>query len=267
MADDCIKIIQITDCHLFDDEHKTLAGLKTRQGFESVALQAKGFAMHTKPDLIMLTGDISQDGTAESYEVSGAMMQGFECPIAWCPGNHDIPSNMQAPLIQAGFSSEKRFVLGTWQIILLNSYLENQVAGMLPESELNFLAQCLSEKPELNSMVVLHHHVFPTNSKWLDQHILKNSDDLLEVLAKHQQVKVVLSGHVHMESTYLKNGVAFLTTPSTCLQFKPNSSSYGLDDVSPGFRWFNLFENGQFHTGVTRVKIHDWQVDLNNKGY
>ena len=88
------------------------------------------------------------------------------------------------------------------------------------------------------------------HSRWLDGVTLRNADELLVVLAEHRNVRAVLWGHVHQTSDRRRNGVRFLSTPSTCFQFLPRSDDFRLDDKPPGFRVLDLHASGMIRTCV-----------------
>ena len=44
-----------------------------------------------------------------------------------------------------------------------------------------------------------------------------------------------------------------MSTPSTCLQFLPNSDSFAVDSRPPGYRWVDLMANGRIDTEVVWV--------------
>ena len=64
-ADGTVKVLQISDCHLFSDPDKDLLGVNTAQSFKAVveAIKEQNFEY----DFIAFTGDISQDYSAASY--------------------------------------------------------------------------------------------------------------------------------------------------------------------------------------------------------
>ncbi|MBN9931387.1 3',5'-cyclic-AMP phosphodiesterase, partial [Pantoea agglomerans] len=41
-----------------------------------------------------------------------------------------------------------------------------------------------------------------------------------------------------------------LATPSTCVQFKPHCTSFTIDTVAPGWRWFTLYPDGGLETSM-----------------
>jgi Icc protein len=47
--------------------------------------------------------------------------------------------------------------------------------------------------------------------------------------------------------------VRYLTTPSTCFQFEPRRSGFGVEPSPPGFRIVDLRGDGTLETRVVRV--------------
>jgi Icc protein len=78
---------------------------------------------------------------------------------------------------------------------------------------------------------------------------------------------VVISGHVHQASDMTVRGVRYLTTPSTCIQFKPEQETFKVHDIAPGYRSLTLHPGGHLETAVVRVEGRVFPVDLNSGGY
>ena len=72
------QILHLTDSHLFADSKQTLMGVATQDSFASVVAHVR--ASNTCPDLILLTGDISQDNTFESYQYCLEQIKTLEAP-------------------------------------------------------------------------------------------------------------------------------------------------------------------------------------------
>jgi 3',5'-cyclic-AMP phosphodiesterase len=265
MTKQSIKILQLTDFHLFGDKEKKIVGMNPNTSLEKVFAIVKKDIAKQKPDLVVISGDLSQDNSVESYEIAKEKCSIFECPIAVIMGNHDNPSGLQKV-----FSThcEKIFDFSTWRILFLNSHWPGHVAGILDQQEITFLNQELEKNKEKPTMIVLHHHVVPVASLWLDSLALKNVDAFFETINKFQNVKIVLCGHVHQESAIKYNEADFITSPSTSLQFAGNSANFRLDSVMPGYRWIELFDDGTYKTNVVRI-ADDRQFipDLDSKGY
>ena len=87
MSQNSYLALQITDMHLFANPEQTLLGVNTDATFNAVVDLA--LEQHPKPDVILLTGDLSQDETIPAYERIAERLKGFHCPKYWIPGNHD----------------------------------------------------------------------------------------------------------------------------------------------------------------------------------
>lgn len=266
MAEDqTLRIVQVTDCHLFAEPDGKLLGMETRDSLNRVLeLVAQE---HPNPDLILATGDLSQDGSEASYQVLKQKLEEFAAPSYWFPGNHDRPDAMRAVLGE-GASQLTRVVRSDhWQLILLDSTIPGKVPGRLEQSELDFLRQCLQERPDLHSLVSFHHQPVPIHCKWLDPLGIKNAEALFEVLDAFSNVRVVLWGHIHQQFEKERNGVQLLATPSTCVQFAPESTDFQVDSEPPGYRWLELRPDGSIRTEVSRVTGIQFEVDYTVKGY
>lgn len=219
-----------------------------------------------RPALLLATGDLSDSGSAASYQRFAAYTQGLADTGVWLPGNHD---DMEA--MAAGLAADARLcshlLLGGWLVVGLNSQIVGDVAGALAPAELERLGGLLAEHTDIPTLVCLHHQVLPVGCAWLDRQRLGNADQLLALIAAHPQVKAVLSGHVHQVSEQYFGSVRLLTSPSTCVQFAPDSDEFRIDPAAPGYRWLKLYEDGGLDTGVSRVEDASLIVDLHARGY
>jgi Icc protein len=59
-----LLVAQVTDIHLFANASKELLGLPTAKSFQAVREQLQ--KLSPQPDLLLLTGDLSQDGNPET---------------------------------------------------------------------------------------------------------------------------------------------------------------------------------------------------------
>ena len=260
-----LLIAQITDIHLFADSHQDLLGMPTTDSFQ--ALLEHLSRLSPQPDLLLLTGDLSQDGTPESYDRLQALLTPLGIPVYWLPGNHDAElEEMERSLTHPLFFPDRSFAADGWRFVLLDSQETGCVHGSLLPSELSRLDRDLSQHSEQPTIVALHHPPFQMRSDWLDASILQNPEALFAVLDRHAQVKLVLFGHVHQEFQRQRRGVTYLGTPSTCIQFEPKSHDFSIDSKQPGFRLLNLYPNGFWETQVKRI-AYSHQLDLAAVGY
>lgn len=254
MADPIVRMIQLSDTHLLEDKDGELLGVKTRDSFQAVIdiLQSQKSDM----DIIVHTGDISQDQSPGSYLAAADMLKNFNVPTYCIPGNHDDEAVMEQVYPCQHMFLEKQIIIKNWQLILLNSRKSGAVEGYLAQAELDWLEKCLAENPEHHSIVMFHHHPFSVGSKWLDPIGLTNAKDFWKILAKYKNAKFVLFGHVHQAFESVYQNVKCFAVPSTSVQFKQNSTMFALDNVPPGYRWLNLYEDGTLETGLVRASAY-----------
>jgi Icc protein len=265
-ADGAFRVLQLTDTHLFADSKTGFLGINTalslKEVINSVLRQKIDF------DLILATGDIAQDYSEQSYiNFANMMHDSFDQPVFWVPGNHDDGPKMARVFPSVGISAAKNVIVGDWQFILLNTQVYNAPFGWITPEELNYLRHCLDNHPELYSVVCLHHNAFKVNSAWLDQHELRNKEELIELISHYQKVKLVLCGHVHQEADFVMNGIRYISSPSTSIQFEPLSYNFGLDCRGPGWRYITFTPDGGISTEVYRLPPEMFRPDFAVGGY
>ncbi len=140
---------------------------------------------------------------------------------------------------------------------MLDSFLLNTHAGQLQQSELDLLDGILGDNQDKyqdkHVLVCLHHPPVEIGSVWMDSMRLNNPQDFFEVLDKYRQVKAVLWGHIHQEFNAERSGVRLMASPSTCVQFMPESGEYRKDGRAAGYRYLKLHSSGEIETYTLRL--------------
>ncbi len=258
-------VVQISDLHLFADKQQDLLGWNTWASFEVIFQQL--LTLNPQPDLLLLTGDLSQDETADSYQNLVALLSPLNIPTYWVPGNHDHVPTLSQILNQSPFFPDNVVEAGGWKFLLLNTNVPGQVHGALNRESLQWLAAELDQTPQNQPVLLaMHHPPFLIGSPWLDRSGLQNSEAFFAVVDRSPQVKGVIFGHIHQEQTRSRRGVTYLSAPSTCIQFRPHSANFALDDEQPGFRRFWLYPDGRLISDIQRVCFQQ-QLDFAAQGY
>jgi len=263
-ADSSVLLVQLSDSHLFADASSKLLGMNTRDSLKAVIERV--LAEQPAIDLLVASGDLSQDGSVESYEAFRLASAQICAPARWIPGNHDELSEMLEAAQRSEFL-ESITDVGGWRVTMLDSSVPGSVPGYLQDAQLQMLARSLSEAPERHHLVCLHHNPVPIGCAWMDSIGLRNPEALFAVLDRFPQVRAVLWGHVHQEYDQMRANVRLLASPSTCIQFTPGSVQFKVDTTAPGYRWLRLQADGQIETGVSRVVGLDFEVDYGGEGY
>jgi 3',5'-cyclic-AMP phosphodiesterase len=257
-------LAQITDTHLLASAEGKLLGLPTDLSLQAVIEKIKNLI--PQPDRVLLTGDLSQDETYVSYQRLHEKLTRLNLPAYWIPGNHDNMSFMEKALAIPPIYGDKSFQCGGWHFILLNSAVPGRVYGHLSVETLSWLDTELKKAGNFPTLIALHHPPFAVNSHWLDKSRLQNPEALFQILDGYPQVRLVLFGHIHQEIDRDRAGVKYLGSPSSCIQFKPESATFSLDEASPGFRLLWLYPDGSYETEVQRVAF-SYGLDLAAQGY
>lgn len=138
----------------------------------------------------MATGDLVQDQSPQAYQHFADGIARIPAPCVWLPGNHDYPPAMVKTLRIAGISSAKQVLIGDeWQILMLDSQLQDVPHGELSEQQLEWMKASLDAEPERTTLIMLHHHPLASGCTWLDQHSLRNSHILADYLKATQMLK------------------------------------------------------------------------------
>ncbi|MGB9429201.1 MAG: 3',5'-cyclic-AMP phosphodiesterase [Gammaproteobacteria bacterium] len=245
-----VRLLQITDTHLFAEPGKTLYGVNTRQSLQSVLDAA---VRRPKPGLVLVTGDLVHDQPPPAYQALADMLRQLSVPVAVIAGNHDELKDLHT-VTGAGIRVGGVHALGKWRIVLLNTLVSGKIAGHLDKSELEFLETALRAASDSPVLIALHHQPVPVGSAWLDRIALDNADEFFDVVDRAGNVRGVLWGHVHQAFESRHREVRLLAAPSTCAQFLPGSKDFALDSRSPGMRWLTLHADGRIETQIEWVE-------------
>jgi Icc protein len=258
-----LRIAQITDTHLYADPEGELLGLNTRHCLQHVV----ALAGNHRPQLVVATGDLTHDGSPAAYQQLQACFARLQVPVYCLPGNHDEADSLNSCMNGAPYHSISSVQVNGWQLAFVNSTVKGSDGGHLSSQELAKLDETLTKAPQHPAIVWLHHQPVPVGSHWLDSMAVDNPDDFFQVIDRHPQVRAIVWGHVHQRFEHRHRNITLLASPSTCIQFLPNSEDFAIDRVPPGYRWFELYGDGRLTTGVERLAAMPGVIDLTARGY
>jgi 3',5'-cyclic-AMP phosphodiesterase len=182
-------------------------------------------------DLVVVSGDIADDGSPEGYIDALALVGDFArdrgAAQVWCTGNHDAREAFAAVLGSGHLDASGRDagalapsaigeraaiseVAGV-RVITLDSLVPGQVAGRLSAAQLAWLRQVLAEPAPAGSVVVLHHPPVSVSAEWAAAS-LRDPSALADAL-RGSDVQAVLCGHVHAQITGQLAGVPVWVGP------------------------------------------------------
>lgn len=246
-----VRILHITDPHLFADADGELRGTKTCESLAAVITHFR--ASGREADLVVATGDIIQDDSAAAYVRFRELLEPVGLPVYCIPGNHDVRHLMKAALSKPPFYYCATAALGNWLLVGVDSCREGDAGGAVSAAEMERLEAEVAASDAEHVLVCIHHPPVPMNSRWLDEVGLENAAELLARLQALGRVRLVLFGHVHQAYDEQHGNVRIIGTPSTCRQFLPASDTFAVDDRPPAYRQVALAADGTFETELVWV--------------
>jgi 3',5'-cyclic AMP phosphodiesterase CpdA len=182
-------------------------------------------AMPQPPDFVVHTGDLSHDGSAESYELAAGLLERLRVPLYLVNGNHDdralLRKMLDAPGVPDGdpdspldyafeVRGERFLVLDGW-----SSEVRDPLGQLSGEQLAHVRAEAEAGGPPLT--VLLHYPPVPMGSPWLDQHMpLVNGEALYAALEPARgRLRGMFCGHLHRSSQIVRQGITTFCGPST----------------------------------------------------
>ncbi|MDX2099744.1 MAG: metallophosphoesterase [Leptolyngbyaceae cyanobacterium bins.59] len=188
-------------------------------------------------DFLLLPGDLTQHGEPENHAWLAERLSHLPFPVYVIPGNHDVPhfvANQQSiglhdfPRYYGKFGYENPDqlyytcpLLPGVRLIALNSNQfddEGKQVGRMDDSQIAWLKQVLHQFPQDLKLVMIHHNVVEHLPGQARHHLgrrymLANASALLRVL-QEAGVKLVFTGHLHVQDIAQRRGVYDITTGS-----------------------------------------------------
>jgi 3',5'-cyclic AMP phosphodiesterase CpdA len=195
-------IAQITDLHI-RPLGKPAYRVSETNTLSERALDAVA-ALKQRPDLVVITGDLTDCGLPEEYAVLRGLLARLDLPVLVVPGNHD----RRETLIE-GLALDARQVLdhGFVQFVAdldgvraigLDTLLPGHSAGALCGRRLAFLERALAEAEGRPTLIFMHHPPFDCGIRHMDAiRLLDGADAFAALIARHPNVERIVCGHHH----------------------------------------------------------------------
>ena len=248
--------VQISDMHLIQPGHRTFGGVDPAAYAESCVKAVN--LLKPQPELVLVTGDIADIGTAEVYDYACEILDRLHSPYFVVPGNHDNRvalydafKGRACPVAPADGNTEAgdggpawlpySFSHGRFRFIALDTLSEGSPAGYLCAEQLYWLESLLKGSATNSRVIFFHHPPVATGHPLIDESRLRNAADLQEILAHYPAETHLLCGHVHRPVSTIWNGAAVHICPSVIHQLSFNlraESEFSFIYEPPAFRVF-----------------------------
>ena len=218
-----VLLAQLSDTHLLGDPTAELWGHNTTRSLTSVME-----SLPPKVDVMVVTGDLAEDGTPDAYRRILGLTDGRAEQRHFLPGNHDNAEVMQMVLGPTRPLEMVR-ISDRWTMALVNSQWVGHDAGRVSADTLGQLRDELAQVTTHVALFLHHPPISPCRSPDCG---LSNADQIRHII-QGGPVRLVLSGHVHQHFDTMLHGVRFLGAPSTFRQLRHGGDPHYTDTHEP----------------------------------
>jgi Icc protein len=215
-------IAQISDFHVVARGKLAFGQIDTNDALAAVIARLN--SLRPSPDLVVMTGDLVNDGLPEQYEMLRDLLRPLTLP--WCaiPGNHDDRDGLRALCADQPWMPADgpflHFAIDHLPVRIIG--LDTQVPGA-PQGELcaertRWLADRLAEAPERPTVIAMHHPPFETGIGFMDALRCFGTEGLADLVRRHPAIERILCGHLHRPTTARWHGTLAGSAPGTGFQ-------------------------------------------------
>ncbi|WP_157982071.1 metallophosphoesterase [Oceanicella sp. SM1341] len=168
------------------------------------------------PDFVLVTGDLTNHGEAESYAGLRRRLKRLPAPVIAVPGNHDARSAFRSAFLREAPSEApclSETVLAGAHVIGLDTSWHGHVGGRLEPEQLEFLDAALDRHPDLPKLIAMHHGPSLSDAPEAEWESLTRADTArLGQVIGNRAVAGIFTGHIHLDRLALWLGIPVVTT-------------------------------------------------------
>ncbi len=262
MTDAPLRVVQLSDLH-FNTSPGEYDWRDTGDTFAAVAAHA----MAEPPDMVVVTGDIANQGNPAEYEMAGAALADLGVPVYCLPGNHDSVDSLHAHLPRPGITVQPTLRVRDWLFLFGDSnaggvtfderrgWIDtpdriHKAKGSLTSHELSWLERQLDAASADHAMLWIHHP--PGSAKYFEE---PGYDDQIRGLAEGAPgLRAVAAGHAHTGITVQIGPIPSQLCPSTGLSVDFEAMTL----MPPGYRRFAFWPDGRIDTELVWLDDDRW---------
>jgi len=217
-----MMIAQITDMHIRPAGRIAYGRVDTNAMLKAAVASIE--ALPRRPDLVIATGDLTDCGLAEEYEVLRDLLEPLSMPVYLVPGNHDRRAELFAEFGPDGyFRNDDGFLHYTVEghdvrLIGLDTVVPGNGHGAMCPARLAWLEGRLGEQPDRPTLIFMHHPPFSTGLADMDRINCRDGRPMAAVLSRFDSVERVACGHHHRPIVVRWAGTIGSVAPSTAHQ-------------------------------------------------
>lgn len=252
------RVLQLSDPHVLASPDKVSGMLDTAEIFETMITRILADWEKLAPiDAVVITGDITDRGDAESYALFRQQVDRLPAPSFVIPGNHDLREPMRASFADTSYmppTGKLNWVhdLPGIRLIGLDTLVEGKGGGEFDADTQDFLASALAGAAMRPVLLALHHPPFASGIRFMDAIGLAGIDSLDQVLRRAKSPVRIVCGHVHGSIIASVGGHVAIASPSLCSSFETDfrgDAPVGFT-TQPGGYMIHVVEGSEFRSSA-----------------
>lgn len=217
-------IAQISDPHIAGTGLKTYGHAPMAENLARCVEHINGQSL--KPDLVLLSGDVTNNFTRDEAQRAADILAGFDCPYYLVPGNHDDRNVLWDVFGGAAIPTRTdRFINyviegHAMRIIALDTLWDGEDGGMICDVRAAWLRNCLAKGGNQPTVIFMHHPPLKCGIPETDEDGFSGADLLGDIVANYPNIERILCGHIHLLTHSRWCGTIVTTAPSMGMQLR-----------------------------------------------
>ena len=177
-----------------------------------------------KPDVVLVTGDITSAGTIEEAEHAASLLCRLQIPFYIIPGNHDDPITLRSAFDEqvypSGYQEFSTYVIDNFDVrlIAMDSTVPGSPGGKICQTRAAWLDERLSEDRQRPTVIFIHHPPVKCGVLETDVDGFSGADLLGDVVKNYTNIEGIICGHIHLPIHVRWQGTVVSTAPSMGMQ-------------------------------------------------
>jgi len=196
------------------------------------------------PDLLIITGDLTQDGHLHEFEIAKEFVDRFEVEDkVIVMGNH-YARNLGYEIFEELIGTRYPFhETDEVAIFGIDSTVPDMDDGHVGREYYDIILERLKDRDKIR-ILALHHHLIPIPGTGRERHIPVDSGDVLKLI-RELDIDLVLSGHKHLPWVWKFEDTHFVTAGTSCTRRLKGKSHPS----------FNIISIDEGHISIEEINV------------
>ncbi len=251
-----LRVTQVSDTHFWTGTEPTHGGLgyDTDETWEHIFAHA--FASDDHPDLVVVTGDIVDNGQPDEYAKAARHLARIPVHANVCIGNHDFQIPFDAVLPGRGLTTSRTMRLRSWLFLFADSNFGGRSVGadgrlhdkhdriesapQLGDHEVAWIEDTIGSTDAAHVFLWVHHP--PRGRAGFGSSIYEA--EIEGLFQRHESLRGMGVGHTHTDHVLDVQGRKAYTCPAFTINLDlPNGTV-----LPPGYRTYEFGDDGSIHS-------------------